>query len=127
MKEGEKKKIYFSRLFKKHTGMTPTSFSGHAPGPDRLYGKPGLCIVDAHRESYSVNDNRYQRSFGGIIHMNKKSTRHMATLFMVSLALFASACSGTASPTPQAGSVQEQTGAAQRELIPVLRLNVRWK
>ncbi|MED1723975.1 AraC family transcriptional regulator [Brevibacillus parabrevis] len=57
--------LYFSRLFKKHTGMTPTSFSGHAPGPDRLYGKPGLCIVDAHRESYSVNDNRYQRSFWG--------------------------------------------------------------
>ncbi|NRQ51925.1 AraC family transcriptional regulator [Brevibacillus sp. HD1.4A] len=108
--------LYFSRLFKKHTGMTPTSFSGHAPGPDRLYGKPGLCIVDAHRESYSVNDNRYQRSFGGIIHMNKKSTRHMATLFMVSLALFVSACSGTASPTPQKGSVQEQTGATQREL-----------
>ncbi|WP_232322280.1 AraC family transcriptional regulator [Brevibacillus parabrevis] len=112
--------LYFSRLFKKHTGMTPTSFSGQAPsaspGPDRLYGKPGLCIVDAHRESYSVNDNRYQRSFGGIIHMNKKSTRHMATLFMVSLALFVSACSGTASPTPQTGSVQEQTGATQREL-----------
>ncbi|MED3498175.1 AraC family transcriptional regulator [Brevibacillus agri] len=113
--------LYFSRLFKKHTGMTPSAFSEHAlaapPVPDRLYGKPGLSIVDEKGESYSVNDNRYQRSFGGIVRMNKKSTRHMATLFMVSLALLVSACSGTASPTPQAeGSVQEQAGAAQREL-----------
>ncbi|RNB58441.1 helix-turn-helix domain-containing protein [Brevibacillus gelatini] len=113
--------LYFSRLFKKHTGMTPSAFSGQAlttPAvPDRPYGKPGLSIVDEKRGSYSVNDNRYQRSFGGIVRMNKKSTRHMATLFMVSLALLVSACSGTASPTPQAGeSVQEQTGTAQREL-----------
>lgn len=116
--------LYFSRLFKKHTGVTPGQFQSRAQqkwkSPDRPYESSISSIAVQGDGGYSVDDNDYQRAFGGIVRMNKRSTRQMAFLLLVSVALLVSACSGNTSSAPPNGTVQEQPTAKERVLTDAM-------
>ncbi|NTZ17567.1 helix-turn-helix domain-containing protein [Paenibacillus sp. JMULE4] len=102
---------YFSRMFKKYMGVSPSLFKERAwqrndrrHNPSRLSQFP---IVARRLRRYSDigdDENHYQYKNEGALHMYRSSKASLAISLMLSLVLLLGACSGTsggggASPT----------------------------
>ncbi|MBP1996103.1 AraC family transcriptional regulator [Paenibacillus eucommiae] len=118
---------YFSRLFKKHTSLSPVRFRtmGRQRGlaEDRPFILSGLSIGTGRRPRYIVSgddDNHYQLKRGGSIQMKRNSKSSMALALLLTLTLLLSACSagagntavgGAGSPSGNTGSTSSSTAA----------------
>jgi len=124
---------YFSRLFKKQTGLSPTRYQtierekAESEDSPRFISKLSIGASRLRRYSVIGSDNHYQYKGGGFISMkrNKKSFLILSTL--LSLTLLLGACSGggtrvdpsssapalnisaTASPNSEAGNDSTRT------------------
>ncbi|MFF2479934.1 ABC transporter substrate-binding protein [Paenibacillus sp. NPDC058071] len=102
---------YFSRVFKKHEGVSPIHYKQSVHEQAKRQNNPSLPskspIVAFRRPRYIVNefDNRYQYRRRGEKSMYRKSGTAMAATLLFCIALFLSACSagGANNGTPANG------------------------
>ncbi|OBZ14429.1 AraC family transcriptional regulator [Bacillus sp. FJAT-27264] len=110
---------YFSRVFKKHTSLSPVRFRTmvrqRGLAEDRPFILSGLSIGTGRRPRYIVNDddNHYRLKRGGSIQMKRNSKSSMALVLLFTLTLLLSACSTGAGNTVVggAGSPSGNTGS----------------
>ncbi|MEK5037379.1 AraC family transcriptional regulator [Sporosarcina sp. FSL K6-3457] len=97
--------LYFSRLFKKHTGVTPGNFKKHMPGKKKVSVRPysefKLSIVDQNSMLYSNDgiDNHYHYEDEGDLLMHKRTKTPMVATLFLCFSLLLSACTGGSSQT----------------------------
>ncbi|WP_042163229.1 AraC family transcriptional regulator [Paenibacillus gorillae] len=90
---------YFSRIFKKHEGVSPTLFKEKAQQQKQRPNNPSYLfrypIVARRQQRYIGNEfeNRYQSKREGDLPMYRKSRTAMAATLLFCFALFLSACS----------------------------------
>ncbi|MFC5652657.1 ABC transporter substrate-binding protein [Paenibacillus solisilvae] len=110
---------YFSRMFKKYIGVSPSLYKEQARqtadsrhNPSRLSRLP---IAAGRSRRYSVidDDNHYQYKSGGAIHMYRSSKAALAISLVLSLALMLSACSGTTGTNTNSGGSSTNSVNAQ--------------
>ncbi|WP_229691987.1 AraC family transcriptional regulator [Paenibacillus radicis (ex Gao et al. 2016)] len=116
---------YFSRLFKKHEGVSPTLFKEKAQqhndrrnNPSYLFRYP---IVARRHQRYIGNEfeNRYQSKREGDLPMYRKSRTAMAATLLFCFALFLSACStGGTNSAATNGSTPSNNVAATATASP---------
>nr|WP_240464297.1 AraC family transcriptional regulator [Paenibacillus apiarius] len=120
---------YFSRIFKKYEGASPTSFKEAVLQQEQRRNNPSVVfrspIVARRQQRYIGNgfENRYQHKREGVLPMYRKSKTAMAATLLFCFALWLSACAtggtnatsadssspssnvaATASPAPDAGN-----------------------
>ncbi|MBH5318418.1 AraC family transcriptional regulator [Paenibacillus sp. GSMTC-2017] len=89
---------YFSRLFKKQVGVSPTQFKEDVRNQSVRRNNPSssfrYAIVQRKHQRYIVNghDNHYQSIGKGDLQMYRKSKTAMAATLLFCFALFLSAC-----------------------------------
>ncbi|RXZ83003.1 helix-turn-helix domain-containing protein [Paenibacillaceae bacterium] len=99
---------YFSRVFKKHIGLSPAHFKNverqrHA-SEDRPCN-PAECSIGARRIArYIGDDNHYQYKSGGSVKMIRNTKSSMALTILLSLTLLLGACSAGAGNTTAGGN-----------------------
>ncbi|GAA0357890.1 AraC family transcriptional regulator [Bacillus horti] len=109
---------YFSRLFKKYTGLSPVHFKEQSlrdlgrQNPSFLSFLP---IAVDKRQRYSDDDNHYHyKNKGALPIMYKSSKSAMAISMMLTLTLLLSACSGAtgtgSTSSPATNSPSQSTG-----------------
>lgn len=98
---------YFSRIFKKYEGVSPTSFKEAALQQEQRRNNPSVVfrspIVVKRQQRYIGNEfeNHYQYKREGELPMYRKSKTTMAATLLFCFALFLSACStGGTNVTP---------------------------
>ncbi|RKN76075.1 AraC family transcriptional regulator [Paenibacillus ginsengarvi] len=106
---------YFSRLFKKNEGVSPTAFKEKTQKREPRPNNPSFLstspIAARRLRRYSVNgiDNHYQYEGEGHLPMRRRTGTSMAATLLVCFALLLSACSGgTANPNTGAGGTAGQ-------------------
>ncbi|WP_159881103.1 AraC family transcriptional regulator [Paenibacillus puerhi] len=122
---GFQDRYYFSRMFKKHAGVTPSGYKQHAERSARPYCPLPLArssIALSYPQPYNVNevDNHYHKDREGVFTMNRSTRRLTVLSLLLSLTLLISACGtnpGAAgeSQTPAASHTPEPA-AAERVL-----------
>ncbi|WP_339287324.1 AraC family transcriptional regulator [Paenibacillus sp. FSL E2-0201] len=102
---------YFSRIFKKYEGVSPTSFKEAALQQEQRRNNPSFVfrspIVARRQQRYIGNEfeNHYQYKREGEILMYRKSRTTMAATLLFCFVLFLSACStGGTNVTPTSNS-----------------------
>ncbi|MEK4238306.1 AraC family transcriptional regulator [Paenibacillus sp. FSL H7-0714] len=102
---------YFSRIFKKYEGVSPTSFKEAALQQEQRRNNPSFVfrspIVARRQQRYIGNEfeNHYQYKREGEIPMYRKSRTTMAATLLFCFVLFLSACStGGTNVTPTSNS-----------------------
>ncbi|NEW05702.1 AraC family transcriptional regulator [Paenibacillus sp. SYP-B3998] len=135
---GYSDRLYFTRIFKKHAGVSPGSFKeivqGSKKRTDRAYRLSRSSIVPWRLQRYiDDSDNHYQYMYKGDLPMSKGLKLSMAATVLFCFALFMSACStGTISSNATTGGSQvtsnqestpaHRTGAkAQTRVISTLK------
>nr|WP_238192038.1 AraC family transcriptional regulator [Paenibacillus sp. L3-i20] len=125
---------YFSRLFKKQVGVSPTLFKENAQNQNKRRNNPSsmfrYAIVPRKVQRYIVNghDNHYQYNGKGDLPMYRKSKTAMAATLLFCFALFLSACgaggnnakpssSSTPSSVVEATATPTATAAAESRVI----------
>ncbi|MFJ9500192.1 helix-turn-helix domain-containing protein [Brevibacillus centrosporus] len=112
--------FYFTRLFKKHTGMTSNQYQKRAStkrkGPYRPYDKTELSIAAQEIQRY-IDENKSQQVFGGIRQVDRKTTQSMASALIVALSLLVSACAGTPNTAAPNGNVQAETPVSTERTV----------
>ncbi|MEK3723608.1 AraC family transcriptional regulator [Paenibacillus sp. FSL H8-0034] len=109
---GYEDRYYFSRLFKKHIGISPNHYKTQSERRFRLnhpLAVSGSSIGASRVQRYIGNelDNHYQYIRKGVLPMNRSWKKpSMAVNLLLMLALLLSACSSAASPSPTKGSSQ---------------------
>ncbi|WP_411501942.1 AraC family transcriptional regulator [Brevibacillus centrosporus] len=112
--------FYFTRLFKKHTGMTSNQYQKRAStqrkGPYRPYDKTELSIAAQEIQRY-IGENDSQQVFGGIRQVDRKTTQSIAFALIVALSLLVSACAGTPNTAAPNGNVQAETPVSTERTV----------
>lgn len=109
---GYEDRYYFSRLFKKHIGISPNHYkmqSERRYRPNHPLAVSGSSIGASRVQRYIGNelDNHYQYIRKGVLPMNRSWKKpSMAVNLLLMLALLLSACSSAASPSATKGSSQ---------------------
>lgn len=113
---------YFSRVFKKHTGLPPLRFRSRAASGKLVQNNPlhrsGQAIVPHPTHSYNYNDNSYQSVGEGDLTMHKELKLSVAAVMLLCMALLFSGCSGSAavndrSITAEASATGENSAVQQ--------------
>ncbi|MGG4147129.1 AraC family transcriptional regulator [Paenibacillus algorifonticola] len=118
---------FFSRIFKKHTGISPIHYKTEASAPRKRPYNPLLMsrypIVSRRRSGHTViGDNHYQNRGEGVLRMNRGSKQSMAIIMLLAMTLLVSACGSSAnSPAtngtaPAASSHSAEQTASERIL-----------
>ncbi|HTG68096.1 MAG TPA: AraC family transcriptional regulator [Candidatus Udaeobacter sp.] len=108
---------YFSRMFKKYIGLSPSVFKEQAcQSFQRRYNPSLLSLspIDAKKtRRYNTidDDNHYQYKGGGTIQMYR-SSKAALVIMMLSLALMLSACSGTTGTSTNSGKGSSSANSA---------------
>jgi len=109
--------LYFSRLFKKHTGVTPGNFKKEAIEKKEVpicpYSEFRLSIVEQNLLIHNNDiDNHNHYMDKGDLKMYKKTKMPMASVLLLCISLLLSACTGTVPGSSSApGGSQAQTNA----------------
>jgi len=121
---------YFSRLFKKRVGVSPTQFRQREQAGRLVKDSPSMSerysIVDFGFQQYIENDYQYrERKYES---MNKRGTSTIATLLLC-LTLLLSACTGgaainTSSGESQASTTQTEATASQTKIVSTIKGDV---
>ncbi|MGE7110596.1 AraC family transcriptional regulator [Lysinibacillus sp. NPDC047702] len=121
---------YFSRLFKKRVGISPTQFRQREQASGLVKDSPSMSerysIVDFSFQYYIENGYQYrERKYES---MNKRGTSTIATLLLC-LTLLLSACTGgattnTASGENQASTTQTEAAASQTKIVSTIKGDV---
>ncbi|HEY2491670.1 MAG TPA: AraC family transcriptional regulator [Paenibacillus sp.] len=113
-------RLYFTRIFKKHSGVSPGSFKEMTKesrsGADRLYRSSRSSIVPSRLWCYIDYDNHYQYKRERNLPMYRDSKFSMAATLLFCFALFMSACS-TGTITSNTTAVESQV-PSNGESIP---------
>lgn len=109
-------RLYFTRIFKKYSGVSPGSFKEMTKesrsGADRLYRSSRSSIVPRRLRRYSDYDNHYQHKGERNLPMYRDLKFSMATTLLFCFALFMSACS-TGTTNSNATTVESQVSSNQ--------------
>ncbi|QDQ02134.1 ABC transporter substrate-binding protein [Lysinibacillus fusiformis] len=118
---------YFSRLFKKRVGVSPTQFRHREQASGRVKDSPSISerysIVDFSFQDYIENGYQYrERKYES---MNKRGTSTIATLFLC-LTFLLSACTGgvatnTGSEENQASTTLTEATASQTKIVSTIK------
>lgn len=121
---------YFSRLFKKRVGISPTQFRQREQAIGFVKDSPSMCerysIVDFSFQHYIENGYQYrERKYES---MNKRGNSTIATLLLC-LTLLLSACTGgavsnTSSEENQASTTQTEATASQTKIVSTIKGDV---
>ncbi|MEK8131289.1 AraC family transcriptional regulator [Paenibacillus filicis] len=129
---GFQDRYYFSRMFKKHTGMAPHRYkqAGGEARPNSPLAMAGTSIARGRRYPYTGNDdNHYQHRREGVTIMNRSTRRMTALTLLLSLALLLSACGANpdAARNNQAPAASQtpEPAAAERTLTDSLGHEVK--
>lgn len=103
---------YFSRIFKKYEGASPTSFKEAALQQEQRRNNPSIVfrspIVARRQQRYIDNgvENHYQYKREGVLPMYRKSRTAMAATLLFCFTLLLSACTtgGTSATSANSGS-----------------------
>lgn len=91
---------YFSRVFKKHSGMPPLRFRSRTVSNKTVQNYPfhwsGQAIVPESTHSYNYIDNNYQQAREGDFTMDKELKLSVAAVMLLCMALLFSGCAGSA-------------------------------
>ncbi|WP_313894071.1 AraC family transcriptional regulator [Psychrobacillus sp.] len=108
---------YFSRLFKKKKGISPTQYRMREMNRMKTGDSPvivhGYSIVGSKSQRYIDIDNHYQYGDEGDLPMNKRTRTSMATL-LVCLTLLLSACTGGITNTSGSSQVTANSVESQK-------------
>ncbi|MFS0871382.1 helix-turn-helix domain-containing protein [Paenibacillus xylanilyticus] len=110
---------YFSRIFKKHTGLSPTHYQkeirGQGSAEDRPLKVSELSIGGRSKRRYIDYENHYQYIDGGSTSMKKrKVSSNMIFIALLSLTMLLSACgagSGTTPATSEGMGIRSNTSS----------------
>ncbi|REK75781.1 AraC family transcriptional regulator [Paenibacillus paeoniae] len=106
---------YFSKLFKKVTGLTPSQFkvqSLRSGGSIRPNNRPESFIAPPNEAHYIINkENHYQYNHWGGNEMKQLFKPSLAVSLWLSLSLLLAACGGAGATLPE--GAQEQTKPQQ--------------
>ncbi|WP_312117499.1 AraC family transcriptional regulator [Brevibacillus reuszeri] len=111
---GYQDSYYFSRLFKKNVGVSPTAFKENAQKQEQRRKNPSFMSTSPiarrglGRYSVHVIDNRFQQEREGHLSMRKRTRTSIAATLLFCFALLLSACSGGTTPNPVAGGTAGQ-------------------
>ncbi|WP_270167262.1 helix-turn-helix domain-containing protein [Paenibacillus sp. SYP-B4298] len=111
---------YFSRLFKKNTGVTPAQFKLRSLHTGSICTKntSELLIAPQASEGYINKENHYhQTTAWRVDEMNTRYNRILTAVLLLSLTMLVAACGGGGAKTETAGSGSPsgQTPAQQEE------------
>jgi iron complex transport system substrate-binding protein len=100
---------YFSRMFKKYAGVSPSLFKEKARNADKRRANPSrlsrspIAAGRVQRYHRVDDENHYQHKDGGVTPMHKSSRAMLAVSLMLSLMLLLGACTGAAGTNPGTG------------------------
>lgn len=109
---------YFSRLFKKQTGLSPGRYQAiernKAASEYSPFSASTLSIDGLRLQRYSVigSDNHYQYKAGGFLEMKKNKKSLLLLSALLSLTLLLGACSGGNNANPSASPSSTNVSAA---------------
>jgi iron complex transport system substrate-binding protein len=113
---------YFSRLFKKQTGVTPAQFKMYNLGLKssiRTNDMPESFIAPPAEEGYIVNsDNHYQQYIWRVNEMNFGFKPSFAVTLLFSLSLLLAACGGAGSDLQQAADSTNKQQNNNTDTLP---------
>ncbi|WP_162309370.1 AraC family transcriptional regulator [Cohnella abietis] len=112
---------YFSRIFKKHTGQSPLRYRETCHDPIVKQHNPLLMLRSSivpdklRRYINKRNDNHYQYTDKGALHLIRNRKQSTALTVLLSLTLLLSACSGVTNnninATASSGSTSDSTAS----------------
>lgn len=99
---------HFSRVFKKHGGLSPTAYRKREGSPIPPFGLSDSSIVPASADLYIDNYSQIKDSDGGVANMSGYSGKSAVWMLLLSLSLLLAACS------PPAGSGTSASAGTER-------------
>ncbi len=116
---GYSDQLYFARIFKKHCGCSPVQYKDAArqgkEGANHPYELRRLSIVPVRPQRYIGNNNRYQYTHRGDLHMNKYSNSSLVISMLLSLTLVLSACGVAPNTANSGGNATTHSSSATEE------------
>ncbi|WP_246239535.1 AraC family transcriptional regulator [Paenibacillus anseongensis] len=112
---------FFSRTFKKHTGIAPVHFKeNHQTSLHSLYNPFRMSISSIalrKREGHTIHEdnNHSQYRSEGVLPMYRSSKPSIALVLLLSLTLFVTACASSSSPAGDKGQAPASTSSSTEQ------------
>ncbi|MCY9662384.1 AraC family transcriptional regulator [Paenibacillus chondroitinus] len=112
---------FFSRTFKKHTGIAPVHFKeNYQTSLHSLYNPfrmsiSSIALRKRGGHTYYEDNNHSQYRDEGVLPMYRSSKPSIALVLLLSLTLFVTACASSSSPAGDKGKAQASTGSSNEQ------------